>query len=77
MSDLYPTPSRLALLVDVADGNVTGSLSDVVLCMGVVRVNAGISEMQQANWIDRSNDDVWYLTVTGCIVLDQHRRADT
>lgn len=75
MSALHPTPTRLALLADVAAGHVAGSLGSEVLCMGA-RVNQRISEMRQANWIDRATDDIWYLTVTGRMVLDQHRRAD-
>jgi hypothetical protein len=80
MSDLFPTPTRLALLAEVEAGLVTGSPAAGVLVWrgpGIHRrVTAAMVELQRAGWVDVVHGE-WWPTATGRAVLDQHRRAET
>jgi hypothetical protein len=74
MSDLYPTPTRLALLREVAAERITRSLGSSYDRHGF-SVTARMIEMRQAGWVvlvDLSGDFqyVWKLTDAGRAVLD-------
>jgi len=78
MSDLYPTPTRLALLRRVAEGQI------VWLAGGISRderdgsrVTARVAEMERAGWITRDFGPWrrWKLTDTGRAVLARHGGA--
>lgn len=69
---LFPTPTRLALLRDIAAGNLRWSPPNgfTVRCTAV---NARIDEFDRAGWIEITNVDRWQhaaLTAAGRAVLD-------
>lgn len=79
MSELYPTPTRLALLRDAADGYVHRFGSVDTDRSGRV-VIARIAELERAGWVkldppvaDRWR--FWRLTPAGRAVLDAHGGA--
>ena len=74
-ADLYPTPTRLTLLADVAAGHVVGSLYGHIHCTvdGHRRfVTLRIWDMHRAGWVRSNADDIWHLTDVGRTILDQH-----
>mgnify|MGYP002624149274 CR=1 FL=1 len=74
MADLYPTPTRLALLRDVDAGRVADDTrGDAWLTVGrsVARVTARVAALAAAGWIERPDQGaVWQLTPAGRAVLD-------
>lgn len=71
---LHPTPTRLALLADIAAGKVMDDadfaphldLGDE----GSARVADSVWEMERAGWVEQvSTDHVWSLTALGQDVL--------
>lgn len=81
-TDLYPTPTRLALLravdaADVIEGLTEDTDGDTWLLAqspyGHRRVTARILDAQGAGWVTLHADGVtWRLTDTGRAVLDAH-----
>lgn len=74
MSDLYPTPTRLALLRDVQAERITRRLGGSYDANGY-SVSARMIELRQAGWVqlvDLTGDFqyVWKLTDAGRAVLD-------
>jgi hypothetical protein len=77
-AELTPTPTRLALLADVAAGNVVGSLYGHIRCTvdGLRRtVTLRIWDMHRAGWVRSNADHTWHLTDTGRTILDQHQEC--
>ena len=74
MSDLYPTPTRLALLDEVCLG-IIERYGDHWLDRCGYRVDARVGEAIDAGWVWADVDSV-VLTEAGEAVLAQHRRAD-
>lgn len=79
MGDLFPTKTRLALLDDVANGQVLTDITeddDVILLFpnaptewqSRVRVTARIRELERAGWIHEDTHS-WRLTAAGHTVL--------
>lgn len=77
MADLYPTPLRLALLVDVAANNVRDD-SNGVPCLHwhdedgrlrSARVEGQMREMASAGWVEPGEGDTWQLTTAGYSVM--------
>lgn len=76
MSGLYPTPTRLALLRDVAAGNVLDGVTPetdghtwlVVAPFVPLKVCARIQEMDAAGWVERG-EPFWRITEAGTVVL--------
>jgi DNA-binding transcriptional regulator PaaX len=68
--DLYPTPSRLALLRDVDAGHVwsTNGAAFNGASGRTRRVNTAVQEMRQAGWIEAQYGN-WRLTDRGHAVL--------
>lgn len=72
---LYPTPTRLALLADVAAGRVIDD-ADFAPHLdlpdgGTARVADAIWEMERAGWVEQVRvDHVWSLTIVGTDVLE-------
>lgn len=64
---LYPTKSRVQLLVDVGAGLVrrVGSTDYRTDLPSPQRVTARISELRQAGWVERGPDGVYALTTAG------------
>lgn len=86
MSDPYPTPTRLALLRDVAAGEVCCYRNgESYLGTGDRRVTARMAELRAAGWVELAvlthtrADDVtyqqWRLTDAGRAMLDGARCA--
>ena len=76
-ADLYPTPTRLALLADVAAGHVVGSLYGHIIntAYGLRRtVTLRIWDMHRAGWVRSNADDIWQLTDVGRTILEGARR---
>lgn len=76
MSDLYPTPTRLALLREIDAGQVWSSLRD-----STIRTNLGqgrivtdrVTEMWHAGWVEPvvgPIGELWALTAIGRGVLE-------
>lgn len=86
MADLYPTPTRLALLRHVAAGRVHKHTHDgnSTANAGWTRVTARIAEAEQAGWVELEQADhlgasplrLWRLTAAGRAILDQHGQDD-
>lgn len=75
---LHPTPTRLALLADVAAGRVIDD-EDFAPHLhhdeGTSRVADAIWELERAGWVEQVRvDHVWSLTIVGTDVLEG--RAD-
>lgn len=64
---LYPTKSRVALLIDVGAGLVyRNGLHDYRTALPrPQRVTARIAELRQAGWVERGPDGVYALTAAG------------
>ncbi|GAA4439103.1 hypothetical protein [Phytohabitans houttuyneae] len=85
MSDLHPTPTRLALLADVRAGRVFRDTVGYSYIDGGTRVTARVAEMAAAGWAELHDTGQhrsfqlprWRLTDVGREVLEQHelRRA--
>jgi hypothetical protein len=77
MPDLYPTPSRLALLREVFGQRVFQDRLGDNYVSGERKCNAAITEMRAADWVrlvDLSGDGIlmWEITDAGRDVLDAH-----
>lgn len=77
---LYPTPTRLALLSEVADGHIVRGHGGGSFHRRTHRtVTARIAEMDQAGWVELgvpepgSGARPWRLTHTGRALLNHHR----
>lgn len=89
MSDLYPTPTRLALLRDVANGQVMTDITrneDVILLFPNAPtewqtrqgVTSRVRELERVGWVEEDYDDghwEWQVTAAGRAVLDAHGGA--
>jgi hypothetical protein len=67
--DLHPTKTRLALLRQVADGEVYQDVLGITYHSGGVQVTARIREMEQAGWVELDGR-YWGPTSLGQRVLD-------
>jgi hypothetical protein len=71
---LYPTPTRLALLADVAAGRVIDDADFTPMLEhdeGTSRVADAIWQMERAGWVEQVRvDHVWSLTIVGTDVLE-------
>lgn len=70
MIELYPTPSRLALLRDIDAGHVwsTAGAAYSGASGRTRRVNTAVQEMRQAGWVEALYGQ-WKLTDAGRTVL--------
>lgn len=81
MSDLHPTPTRLALLADVAAGHIVATATgDTTNRRTHTRCTSRIAEVWAAGWVEPaprsgSPGGPWRLTDTGRAVLAQHGGA--
>jgi hypothetical protein len=83
MGDLYPTPTRLRLLAEIANAQVLTDIArdddqDVILLFADaptswqdrVKVTARVRELEAAGWVEESGSDAtWSLTDAGRKVL--------
>lgn len=76
MTGLYPTPTRLALLADVAAGRVFQDIVYDDYIAGGRKVNARIAELKQEGWVELDIPPLvgrelplWLLTDAGRAVL--------
>jgi hypothetical protein len=71
---LHPTPTRLALLADVAAGRVIDDADFTPMLhhdQGNSRVADAIWEMERSGWVEQVRvDHVWSLTIVGTDVLE-------
>lgn len=85
VSELYPTPTRLALLADVAAGEVwqnSKGHSVVILrddlCLGErkAKCTGAIADMERAGWLQlvelKYGSRQWHVTDAGRAVLNAH-----
>jgi len=76
VADLYPTPTRVALLRNVDAGHVVDGITDETrgdtwLTTSVTKVTARVAELAAAGWVELPDrDHVWRLTPAGRAVLD-------
>lgn len=72
--NLYPTPTRLALLADIAAGRVIDDADFTPMLEhdeGTSRVADAIWQMERAGWVEQERvDHVWSLTIVGRDVLE-------
>ena len=75
MSDLFPTKTRIGLLIDVADGCVITAHGKACYADDGVVVDSRIREMERAGWVEERSGVCysWVLTEAGEAVL---RRAE-
>lgn len=76
-SDLYPTPSRLALLRDVDAGNVFRDRLGDDYISADRKVSDRIGAMERAGWVERFGPtedrfEHWRVADAGRAVLDSH-----
>lgn len=89
MSDLYPTPTRLRLLGEIANYQVMTDTTrdddqDVILLFpdaptswqDSVRVTARVREMEAAGWVEENVVGDWQPTGTGYEVLARSQGGD-
>lgn len=80
MSDLYPTPTRIQLLRDVANSQVftdlTADYTRIVLAPNAPAewqtqqtVTKRVEELEKAGWIEEINNVDWHLTDKGREIL--------
>lgn len=71
---LFPTPTRLGLLRDIADGKVADDAHlTPMLDLGDgmrTKVSHGVWELSQAGWCQPTDTSAWELTDAGRAVLD-------
>jgi hypothetical protein len=75
---LHPTPTRLALLADVAAGRVIDDADFTPMLhhdQGASRVADAIWELERSGWVEQVREDhVWSLTIVGTDVLEGRLR---
>lgn len=75
---LFPTPTRLALLADVAAGRVIDDENFNPMLHhdeGTSRVADAIWQMERSGWVEQERADlVWALTIVGRDVLEGRQR---
>lgn len=87
MPELYPTPTRLQLLAQIANDQVLTDITrddnqDVILLFpdaptswqDRIRVTARVRELEHAGWAaEFERGPTWSLTDAGRAILDHHR----
>lgn len=69
-SDVYPTPTRMALLKGVADLEINLDEAGTYTWLGGRKVNAALTELESAGWITFDTDTaVPHITGLGRIQL--------
>lgn len=80
MSDLYPTPTRLALLAEIGFGRVFQDVAGASYIDAGRKVTAQVNEFAAAGWAELRGSDRpslfplprWHLTDAGREILDRH-----
>lgn len=76
--DVFPTPTRMALLQGVADLEVSLDEAGTYTWLGGRKVNAALAELEAAGWIVFSTDTAApHITGSGRIVLRQYKVKKT